>query len=51
MEKIRASELSYEAQLQDPEFVYQSIGFTSFLSTWIIRQADPKKAHPNPVVT
>ncbi|KAK1229888.1 Ubiquitin conjugation factor E4 [Marasmius sp. AFHP31] len=46
--KIRASQLAYEAQLQDPELVYRSIGFTNFLSTWLIRQVDPKKTHPNP---
>lgn len=48
MGKIRSSQLAFEAQLLDPELVFQSIGFTTFLSTWLIRQADPKKLHPNP---
>ncbi|KAF9267408.1 ubiquitin conjugation factor E4 [Marasmius fiardii PR-910] len=47
-DKIRVSQLAYEAQLLDPELVYRSIGFTNFLSTWLIRQVDPKKNHPNP---
>ncbi|KAL0579137.1 Ubiquitin conjugation factor E4 [Marasmius crinis-equi] len=49
--KIRASQLAYEAQLLDPELVWKSIGFTTFLSTWLIRQVDPKKTHPNPNAT
>ncbi|RDB17892.1 Ubiquitin conjugation factor E4 [Hypsizygus marmoreus] len=48
--KIRMRQLSFEAQLLDPEFVFRSIGFTNFLSTWLIRQVDPKKKHPNPPV-
>ncbi|KAF7346366.1 U-box domain-containing protein [Mycena sanguinolenta] len=31
-----------------PELVFRSIGFTNFLSTWLIRQVDPAKKHPNP---
>ncbi|KAG5651652.1 hypothetical protein H0H81_007932 [Sphagnurus paluster] len=46
--KIRSRQLTYEAQLTDPEFVFRSLGFTNFLSTWLIRQVDPKKTHPNP---
>lgn len=48
--KIKMQQLSFEAGLLDPELVFRSIGFTNFLSTWLIRQADPKKAHPNPTV-
>ncbi|KAF8073720.1 ubiquitin conjugation factor E4 [Lyophyllum atratum] len=48
--KIRSRQLTYEAQLTDPEFVFRSLGFTNFLSTWLIRQVDPKKSHPNPPV-
>ncbi|GLB38346.1 putative ubiquitin elongating factor core [Lyophyllum shimeji] len=48
--KIRSQQLAYEAQLTDPEFVFRSLGFTNFLSTWLIRQADPNKSHPNPPV-
>ncbi|KAF5382739.1 hypothetical protein D9615_002873 [Tricholomella constricta] len=46
--KIRSRQLAFEAQLTDPEFVIRSLGFTNFLSTWLIRQVDPKKIHPNP---
>jgi hypothetical protein len=50
MNKIRASQLAYEAQLLDPDMVYKSIEFTNFLSVWIIRSVDPKKSHPRPTV-
>lgn len=46
--KIRSSQMAFEAQLNDPDLVFRSIGFTTFLSTWLIRQVDPKKTHPNP---
>lgn len=48
--KIKMQQLAFEAGLLDPELVFRSIGFTNFLSTWLIRQADPRKAHPNPTV-
>ncbi|KAF9030215.1 hypothetical protein BDZ89DRAFT_1091648 [Hymenopellis radicata] len=50
MAKIRSSQFAYQAQLLDPEFVTRNIGFTNFLSTWLIRQAEPKKKHPTPLV-
>ncbi|KAF8895484.1 ubiquitin conjugation factor E4 [Infundibulicybe gibba] len=46
--KIQGQQMAFEAQLLDPELVFRSIGFTTFLSTWLIRQVDPKKQHPNP---
>ncbi|KAF9464224.1 ubiquitin elongating factor core-domain-containing protein [Collybia nuda] len=46
--KIRSRQLAFEAQLHDPEFLIRSLGFTNFLSTWLIRQVDPKKTHPSP---
>ncbi|KAG6909123.1 hypothetical protein DXG01_001875 [Tephrocybe rancida] len=46
--KIRIQQFAYQAQLSDPEFVFRSLGFTTFLSTWVIRQVDPKRTHPNP---
>ncbi|KAJ6585038.1 ubiquitin elongating factor core-domain-containing protein [Mycena capillaripes] len=49
MGKIRMQQLAFEAQLLDPELVFRSIGFTNFLSTWLIRQVDPNKKHPNPL--
>ncbi|KAG6864495.1 hypothetical protein C0991_009113 [Blastosporella zonata] len=47
-DKIRIQQLAYQTQLNDPDFVFRSLGFTTFLSTWVIRQVDPKKTHPNP---
>ncbi|KAJ4465100.1 ubiquitin elongating factor core-domain-containing protein [Lentinula lateritia] len=47
--KVQSAQYAYEAQLKDPELVFRSIGFTIFLSVWLIRQADPKKTHPNPL--
>ncbi|KAG6820711.1 hypothetical protein H0H93_012764 [Arthromyces matolae] len=47
--KIRIQQLAFQAQLSDPEFAFRALGFTIFLSTWMIRQVDPKKAHPTPV--
>ncbi|KAE9400507.1 hypothetical protein BT96DRAFT_965352 [Gymnopus androsaceus JB14] len=46
--KIKSAQMAYEAQLSDPELVFRSIGFTIFLSVWLIRQVDPKKTHPSP---
>jgi ubiquitin conjugation factor E4 B len=37
-------------QLYDPEFLFRSNTFTSFVITWLIRYADPKKTHPKPIV-
>ncbi|KAF8645185.1 hypothetical protein AX16_008012 [Volvariella volvacea WC 439] len=48
--KIRAQQIAFEAQLLDPELVFRSLSFTTFLSTWVIRQVDPKKTHPSPPV-
>ncbi|KIK52087.1 hypothetical protein GYMLUDRAFT_50156 [Collybiopsis luxurians FD-317 M1] len=47
--KIKSSAMAYEAQLSDPELVFRSIGFTTFLSVWLIRQVDPQKKHPSPL--
>jgi ubiquitin conjugation factor E4 B len=37
-------------QLYDPEFLFRNNTFTSFVTTWLIRYVDPKKAHPTPIV-
>jgi ubiquitin conjugation factor E4 B len=37
-------------QLYDPEFLFRSNTFTSFVTAWLIRYADPRKAHPKPIV-
>ncbi|KAF8340032.1 ubiquitin elongating factor core-domain-containing protein, partial [Amanita rubescens] len=49
-DEIRSQKLTFEAGIVEPELVYRSIGFISFLSTWLIRQVDPTKKHPNPLV-
>lgn len=36
-------------QLYDPEFLFRSNTFTTFVITWLIRYADPRKAHPKPI--
>ena len=37
-------------QLYDPEFLLRNNTFTSFVASWLIRYADPRKTHPKPVV-
>jgi hypothetical protein len=37
-------------QLYDPEFLFRRNTFTSFVTTWLIRYVDPRKAHPKPIV-
>jgi ubiquitin conjugation factor E4 B len=37
-------------QLYDPEFLFRSNTFASFVITWLIRYADPRRAHPKPTV-
>ena len=49
-DKIRSWQLTFEAGILEPELVHRSIGFISFLSTWLIRQVDPTREHPNPLV-
>lgn len=49
-DKLRAQQMAFQAGLTDPELMFSSINFTTFLSTWLIRQADPTKKHPNPIV-
>ncbi|PPQ91665.1 hypothetical protein CVT25_012878 [Psilocybe cyanescens] len=48
--KVRIQQFTFEAGLMEQDLVFRSIGFTNFLATWLIRQADPKKTHPNPPV-
>ena len=49
-DKLLGIQLTYRAQLADPELVFRSISFVNFVSTWIIRFVDPKRTHPNPLV-
>ncbi|KZT25406.1 hypothetical protein NEOLEDRAFT_1133784 [Neolentinus lepideus HHB14362 ss-1] len=50
MSKVHMQQFAYETQLSDPELVFRSIGFTTFVSTWLIRFVDPKKKHPSPTI-
>jgi ubiquitin conjugation factor E4 B len=51
MAKISSQQLAFQTQLLDPELVFPSVGFMNFVSTWLIRQVDPTKKHPNPLVS
>lgn len=48
MAKVHQSIFAYQVQLADPEYMYRNIGFTNFLSVWLIRLVDPLKEHPTP---
>ena len=37
-------------QLYDPEFLFRNNTFTSFVTSWLIRYADPRRTHPKPIV-
>ncbi|KAI0322359.1 ubiquitin elongating factor core-domain-containing protein [Amylostereum chailletii] len=50
MSDIKAKQAAATAQLYDPEFLFRNNTFVTFVITWLIRLADPKKTHPNPVV-
>ena len=51
MAKVHQSLFAYQVQLADPEYMYRNIGFTNFLSIWLIRLVDPLKKHPDPGIT
>ncbi|KIY63497.1 hypothetical protein CYLTODRAFT_493873 [Cylindrobasidium torrendii FP15055 ss-10] len=46
--RVRSAQFAYQTQLLDPEFVVRNLGFINFLSTWLIRMAEPSHKHPNP---
>ncbi|KAF9644135.1 hypothetical protein BDM02DRAFT_3272627 [Thelephora ganbajun] len=48
--KVKSTSYSFTVQLLDPEHVFRSMAFTTFISTWVVRFVDPKKKHPNPLV-
>ncbi|KAI0259835.1 ubiquitin elongating factor core-domain-containing protein [Gloeopeniophorella convolvens] len=50
IDRIQSAQMAGITQLYDPEFLFRSNTFTSFVTTWLIRYADPKKAHPNSIV-
>ncbi|KAF8558253.1 hypothetical protein OG21DRAFT_1455716 [Imleria badia] len=49
MAKIQAQQFAFRVQLLEPDFVLRYIGFTNFVSTWLIRRAEPKGLHPTPL--
>ena len=49
MAKIQAQQFAFRVQLLEPDFVLRYIGFTNFVSTWLIRGVDPKGLHPTPL--
>lgn len=50
LDSLRAKSYSFTAQLLDPDHVSRSMVFVTFVSTWIVRFADPENKHPNPLV-
>ncbi|KAI0004607.1 ubiquitin elongating factor core-domain-containing protein [Russula compacta] len=50
IDKIQAAQMAGLTQLYDPEFLFRRNTFTSFVTAWLLRYADPKKAHPKPTV-
>ncbi|KAI9465596.1 ubiquitin elongating factor core-domain-containing protein [Lactarius psammicola] len=50
IDRIQAAQMAGITQLYDPEFLFRNNTFTAFVATWLIRYADPRKAHPKPVV-
>lgn len=50
IDKIQAAQMAGLTQLYDPEFLFRSNTFTSFVITWLIRYADPRRTHPKPIV-
>ncbi|KAG6377167.1 ubiquitin elongating factor core-domain-containing protein [Boletus reticuloceps] len=50
MGKIQTQQLAFRVQLLEPDFVLRFMGFTNFVSTWLIRRAGPKGLHPTPAV-
>ncbi|KAF9221552.1 hypothetical protein BS17DRAFT_784937 [Gyrodon lividus] len=50
MAKIQANQLAFRVQLLEPDFIFRYIGFTNFVSTWLLRRVDPKGLHPTPTV-
>ncbi|KIJ54955.1 hypothetical protein M422DRAFT_153298 [Sphaerobolus stellatus SS14] len=50
MDKLHQAIFAYQVQLADDEYTFRNVGFTTFLSTWLIRIVDPKKSHPSPTI-
>ncbi|KAG8932849.1 hypothetical protein FRC03_000161 [Tulasnella sp. 419] len=50
-EKIHMELFAYQVQLLDPDLIFRTISYTTFLMTWLIRLVDPKKQHPTVTVS
>ncbi|KAF8843284.1 hypothetical protein BDN67DRAFT_946028 [Paxillus ammoniavirescens] len=50
MAKIQANQLAFRVQLLEPDLVLRFIGFTNFVSTWLLRRVDPNGLHPTPTL-
>ncbi|KAA1469869.1 hypothetical protein DENSPDRAFT_835542 [Dentipellis sp. KUC8613] len=48
--KLEAMAAAAGTQLLDPETLFRSNGFNTFVTTWLIRFVDPAKTHPRPIV-
>ncbi|TFY76233.1 hypothetical protein EWM64_g7779 [Hericium alpestre] len=50
MAKVQSQAAAAGTQLLDPETLFRSASFNTFVTTWLIRYVDPRKAHPKPLV-
>lgn len=50
LSKVKSTSYSFTVQLLDPEHVFRSMAFATFVSTWVVRFVDPRKKHPSPLV-
>jgi ubiquitin conjugation factor E4 B len=48
--EVGAAQVAFRTALEDPEFVFRSLAFANFVSTWILRTVDPRGRHPEPVL-
>ena len=50
IDKVEAAQLAFQTQLAEPELIFRALSFVNFVSTWLIRLADPTHKHPSPSV-
>jgi len=50
LEKLKSKSYSFTVQTLDADHVSRLMVFVTFVSTWLVRFADPAKKHPNPPV-
>ncbi|KDN44722.1 hypothetical protein K437DRAFT_256865 [Tilletiaria anomala UBC 951] len=50
VDRMQSTLIAYNVQLLDPAFVTRMVSFTSLVMTWLIRVADPRRAHPRKMV-